>query len=264
MAAVDLESLVSFARSVAIEAGRLTHDYYRSGVPVELKGDDSPVTQADREAEALLRSRIRERYPAHGILGEEFGVTPGRGEYSWILDPIDGTRSFVAQVPFYSVLVALVRGPVREEMAPLPSDDVLAGVIHLPEMGETVSAARGLGAFWTRSGSTIPARVSSIGTLAEARILTTDFADLARRSPSLFETTLLAAQTRTWGDAAGYALVATGRAEAMIDPIMSPWDVGPLPVIIEEAGGTFTDLRGERVLGNSSFASNGQVPLPIH
>ncbi len=280
MTNLDLKKAMEFAADLAIDAGRLTSRYYRSRLDVETKSDNSPVTRADREAEKLIRRRIEAIYPGHGILGEEFGHERGDGEYTWIVDPIDGTRSFVGRVPLYSVLIACIKGPVDAESIHVPSDDVLVGVIHLPEMHETVFAARDEGAFWRRierqSASTdhgldmadehlvtTPCRVSQIGSIDQARILTTDFADLARRAPDLLQFCTGANQTRTWGDAAGYLLVATGRAEAMIDPIMSPWDIGPLPVIVEEAGGAYSDLQGNRVLSDSSVATNGRLSVPL-
>jgi histidinol phosphatase-like enzyme (inositol monophosphatase family) len=255
---------VEFAREIATDAGAITRRYFRTGLEIETKADETPVTRADREAEELLRRRIAERYPRHGILGEEYGHEAGSGEFTWILDPIDGTKSFVAGVPLYAVLVACVEGyydPQGE--SELDADRILAGVIHLPALNETIFAARGYGAHWTRE-STTACSVSAVSAIEQSRICTTDFADLARREPDLFARVSLARETRTWGDAYGYALVATGRAEAMIDPIMSPWDVGPLPVIIEEAGGSCTDLNGRRVLGSSVVATNGRVPLLVH
>ena len=280
MGELDLQAAMEFANAVAREAGNLTLRYFQAGVDVELKRDDSPVTRADREAEQLIRDRIAAEYPSHGILGEEYGHEAGDGAYTWIIDPIDGTKSFVAGISLYSVLIACVRGRIDTEAPRVPSDDVLVGVIALPAMHETVSAARGVGCFWGRAdgqpardpddprratvtGRIGPCRVSEVGSIPDARIMTTDFADLARRAPVLFEATKESGYTRTWGDAAGYVLVATGRAEVMIDPIMNPWDIGPLPVIIEEAGGTFTDLRGERVLSDSSIATNGLIHLPL-
>jgi histidinol phosphatase-like enzyme (inositol monophosphatase family) len=254
-----LGEYLEFARDVAREAGDLTLRYFRTRVAVDTKADASPVTIADREAETLIRQRISARYPDHGIIGEEHGAQGGAGEYTWIIDPIDGTKSFVRGVPMYAVLVALVAG-AWDGRDVIDAARVLAGVIHVPPLDETVSAARGLGATWDLAGKSCPARVSTTPTLAEAWIGTTDFADLARRAPEISARVVASgAHTRTWGDAYGYLLVATGRYDAMIDPIMSPWDVGPLPVVIEEAGGRFSDLTGRAVLGTSVVASNGLV-----
>lgn len=250
---------LAFAKTIAREAGQVTLKWFRNDPETQLKADRTPVTIADREAETLLRDRIRSRYPDHGILGEEHGYQTGRAAFTWVLDPIDGTKSFVLGVPLYAVLVALIEGRV-DGSAVVPASAIHVGVVYIPPLDEMVAAARGIGATWTIGPVESPARVSRTARLEEARIGTSDFADLKRRSPALFEkVTATASMTRTWGDAYGYVLVATGRHEAMIDPIMSPWDIGPLPVIVEEAGGRFTDLSGAAVLGSSSIASNGSI-----
>ncbi len=254
----ELASLREFAVALAREAGELTLTYFRGSFDVERKSDDTPVTRADRESEQLIRDRIQEAYPDDGILGEEFDDVAGSGERTWVVDPIDGTQSFVAGVPLYAVLIALVDGAY--DGSEIDTERVLLGVIHIPPLEETISAARGLGAFW-QDGSV---RVSSRGELAGARVCTTDFADLHRREPALAaRLDHRAAFTRTWGDAYGYLLVATGRIDAMIDPIVSPWDIAPLPVIMEEAGGRFTDLHGRAVLGKSAIATNGRIHASI-
>lgn len=254
----DLEGLREFAVNLAREAGELTLTYFRGTFDVERKADETPVTRADRESEQLIRDRIQEAYPEDGILGEEFDAVAGTGKRTWVVDPIDGTQSFVAGVPLYAVLIALVDGAYNGEE--IETSRVLLGVIHIPPLGETLSAARGLGAHWQRG----PACVSSREELAGARVCTTDFADLHRRQPELAaRINDRASFTRTWGDAYGYLLLATGRIDAMIDPIVSPWDIAPLPVIVEEAGGRFTDLHGRAVLGESAIATNGRIHASI-
>jgi histidinol-phosphatase len=217
---------------------------------VDAKGDGSPVTDADREAEEFLRERFRSSYPMMGILGEETGETEGDLGARWIIDPIDGTRSFVRGVPLFATLIALEWG-----------QRIHLGVIHLPALGETVYAARGLGAWWrTEDETPRPARVSPCGSLDDALLLTTSIEGFARRGrQGSFEALAARARhTRTWGDAYGYALVATGRAEIMVDPGMAIWDAAPLLPILEEAGGTFTDWRGERTAeGGNGVATNG-------
>lgn len=259
MSTEERREYLDFAREIAREAGHVTLAYFRRDPETETKADRTPVTIADRESEALLRRRIHGRYPNHGILGEEEGLSAGSDELTWVLDPIDGTRSFVLGVGQYAVLVALVSSRYTGEQ-PLPASAVEVGIIYVPPLDEMVSAARGLGAVWHNGRHEAPARVSGGDSLKTARIGTTDFAGLARREPSMFAGIVESgAMTRTWGDAYGYMLVATGRHEAMIDPIVSPWDVGPLPVIIEEAGGRFTDLSGDQVLGASAIATNGAL-----
>ncbi|MFW5743496.1 MAG: inositol monophosphatase family protein, partial [Spirochaetota bacterium] len=140
------DELRRFAVSLAREAGDLTLRYFRGDLTVETKSDDTPVTRADREAETLIRARLRRAYPGDDILGEELGTDEGRGERTWVVDPIDGTKSFVAGAPLYAVLIALVDG--RYSGGDLPTDRVLLGVIHVPPLRETVSAVRGGGALW--------------------------------------------------------------------------------------------------------------------
>lgn len=259
MGGASVEDLRRFAVAVAREAGVLTLEYFRGELDVESKSDDTPVTRADREAELLIRRRIRESWPDDDILGEEFGVDAGRGERTWVVDPIDGTKSFVAGVPLYAVLIAAVEG--RYAGGELDTARVTAGVIHIPPLGETVSAALGSGALWDPGdGSERRASVSERDTLDGVRVTTSDFADLHRREPALAaRVDRSAGFARTWGDAYGYLLVATGRLDAMIDPIVSPWDIAPLPVIIEEAGGRFSDLRGRALLSPSAIGTNGRI-----
>jgi len=257
MNAATRREYLNFAREIAREAGQLTLAYFRRDPLTETKADRTPVTIADRESERILRRRIHERYPTHGILGEEEGVTPGSEDLTWVLDPIDGTKSFVLGVAQYAVLVALVGARYTGE-EPLPASAVDVGIIYVPPLDEMVSAARGLGATWHNGIHEAPARVSAIESLEMARIGTTDFAHFSRREPSIYAGIVESgAMTRTWGDGYGYLLVATGRYEAMIDPTVSPWDIGPLPVIIEEAGGRYSDLTGEALLSGSAIATNG-------
>lgn len=239
--------LLSFAVDTAWRAGRVTLRYYQTGVQVDRKRDMTPVTAADRESEQLMRDAIHERYPSDGILGEEYGeVNPGAGR-RWILDPIDGTKSFVHGVPFYGVMVA-----VEED------GDATLGVLHFPALNETVWAAKGAGCWFNGR----PARVSTTDRLEDALVCCTDveFVDQEGRRGAWDRVRGRANLARTWGDCYGYALVATGRAEAMIDPQLEPWDSAPLKPIIEEAGGVFTDWGGGRThLGGSAVATNAAL-----
>ena len=232
MSTESMRTLLDFAVEVAWRAGRVALAHYQTGVAVEAKPDLSPVTVADREAERLARELIESRFPDDGILGEEFGETRPGARRRWILDPIDGTRSFTHGVPFFGVLLALeVEG------------NPVVGVIHFPALGETVWAARGEGCWWDGRR----ARVSDTARLEDALVLTTDVEHIDRhgRREGWDRLRTRAGLTRTWGDCYGYALVATGRAEAMLDPIVSPWDSAALRPIIEEAGGVFTDWDGQ-------------------
>ncbi|MEZ4517597.1 MAG: histidinol-phosphatase [Chloroflexota bacterium] len=241
----NLDTLLDFALDAAWQAGQLTLAHFQTGITAERKADNSPVTLADRQAEQKLRELITIRWPDHGIIGEEFGQDHSSNRYTWILDPIDGTKSFVSGVPLYSVLVALV-----------DNEEPVLGVIHFPGLKETIYARRGGGCYW--NGRKV--QVSTVSTLSDAVLLASDmdtFAKYGRQAPwqQLIDRTYI---QRTWGDAYGYALVATGRAEIMLDPAMSLWDCGPLQVIMEEAGGTFTNWDGEpTIYGGNAIATNG-------
>ena len=254
-------TLLEFAVEAACRAGAATLPWFRGGAEVEIKADGSPVTAADREAERLVREAIVARFPADDVLGEELGelrVTPSgepaagsRARRCWVVDPIDGTRSFVHGVPLFGVLLALVEAGVP-----------VLGVIHLPALGETVAAARGEGCW--HNGSR--ARVSTLAQLDRALVVTSDAEGIERRRGSSGWDALRsrAGMVRTWGDCYGYALVATGRAEAMLDPVMAPWDVAPLAPIIEEAGGVFSGWNGERTYPtDSAVATNAALATEV-
>ena len=262
MAAGDsrCSELQEFAEGIAEEAGKNSLRYFGAGgldPSVETKSDDSPVTEADRTSELLMRSRIHERFPDHGIIGEEFPpVDPTPGHPTWVLDPIDGTRAFVAGVPLYTVLVAVV-----EDNTPR------IGVIHNPATKETVSATLGEGCYFNANrlrahngSSPTAAPADSPGPRMSAgapTVCCTDYGELSRRYPQLLAHIAEAGYTaRTWADAYGYLLLVTGRIQAMIDPIMNSWDIAPLYPIVEEAGGIISSLRGDREpLGESALAA---------
>jgi len=240
----ELKELLEFAVVLARGAGDITLDYFRKQPETSTKSDGSYVTIADREAEAYLRKHIGERFPDDGIVGEEEGETEGRSGRRWILDPIDGTFAFVHGVPIYGVLIAL---EIEREMS--------VGVVNLPALGEIVSAATGCGCFFNGEAT----RVSSTARLEDALLLCTDFRAAAYhgfgRAVDFLQRTAKA--SRTWGDCYGYVLVATGRADVMLDPVMNLWDCAPLLPIMEEAGGTFTDWRGVRTVdGGNAIATN--------
>ena len=241
----ELRELLEFAVMLARGAGDITLKYFRRQPETSTKSDGSYVTIADREAEAYLRRQIAERFPDDGILGEEEGELAGQSGRRWILDPIDGTFAFVHGVPFYGVLVAL---EIEGELS--------VGVINMPALGEIVSAAKSCGCFLNGE----PARVSTTQSLADALLLCTDFGAAEKHglAPAMDRLQRNAKVCRTWGDCYGYLLVATGRADVMLDPVMNLWDCAPLLPIMEEAGGTFTDWRGARTVnGGNSIATNG-------
>ncbi|MEO5510218.1 MAG: histidinol-phosphatase [Longimicrobiales bacterium] len=242
MTSVTPKDLLAFATEVAWRAGLATLAHFQTDITVETKPDDSPVTRADREAERIMRDLISRRFPEDCICGEEFGETRTGARRRWIIDPIDGTRSFIRGVPLYGVMVGV------------ESDgDVVAGVLHFPVLHETVGAARGAGCWWNGRR----ALVSDTTRLSDALIVTTDRANIARHGYDAGFTRVCqgAGTVRTWGDCYGYALVATGRAEAMFDPVVSIWDVAALVPIIEEAGGTITDWAGRDSWKNGNIVA---------
>jgi histidinol-phosphatase len=238
-------------------AGNITLQYYRTTrYHVERKADRSPVTEADREAEAYIRAAVTERFPVDSILGEEFGESGLPSEYRWIVDPIDGTKSFIAGVPLYSTLLGLQR-----------NDEMIAGAILIPALDEIAVAAKGLGA-WTRSGRAPWQRcqVSRCSEIADAVFVTSQVDSFdSHQAKHCFETLQKDCWlTRTWGDAYGYLLVATGRADVMVDPIVNPWDVGAIQPILEEAGGGFSDWRGNpTIFSKNAVGTNGRLHAKV-
>lgn len=228
-------------------AGEVALRHFRTGVAVEWKGDGSPVTAADREAERAVREWLAARFPDDAVLGEEYGSTGDPGARRWLIDPIDGTKSFVAGVPLWGSLVAVMEG-----------DRVLAGAVNCAAAGELVVAAVGAGCWWNGSRC----GVSRETELGRATVLTTDdrFPDRPVRRARWAYLAERSRIVRTWGDCFGYVLVATGRAEVMVDDRMNPWDAAPLLPIVGEAGGRFTDWRGaETAFGGDSIATNGAL-----
>ena len=240
---VDPE-LLDEAVTLARMAGELTLQFFRrTDLAVDRKGDGTPVTAADRGAERLLRDELARRHPADGILGEEEAETPGTSGRRWIIDPIDGTKAFTRGVPLYTNLLAL-----EDEHG------IAVGVINVPALGETVYAGRGLGCF----ANGAPAHVSDRTGLEGAYVSTSGYGPWA--DDVLLRAKHAHVALRTWGDGYGYVLVATGRIEAMVDPIAALYDLAPMPVILSEAGGRFTDLAGAPGAdGGSGLATNGHL-----
>lgn len=237
----EVQSRLELAVSAARAAGAITLNWFRqSALDVERKGDGSPVTAADRASETLLREQISAQFPDDAILGEEFGEKPGTSPYRWVLDPIDGTKSFIAGVPLYTTLVAVMK-----------DDQPLIGVIYSPATEEIVYAATG-GQTWFAIGDGAPveARVSSTERLAEATFVTTEVGKYSRLGKQTVRDVYSQLEkscrlSRTWGDAYGFMLVATGRADVMVDLFISLWDAAALKPVIDGAGGHYSDWRGE-------------------
>ena len=245
--AASQESLLHAVRECADVAGAFALGHYRSGIAVEWKQDGSPVTLADRGAEQAAREWISARFPGDGIAGEEFADAPGTSGRRWIIDPIDGTKSFVRGVPLWGSLVAVLEG-----------EQVIAGAASFPATRETISAAIGCGC-WHNG---IRASVSAVSSLDRATVLTSDdraFAPGGARD-GWNELASRAAVARTWGDAFGYLLVATGRADAMVDAVVNAWDIACFVPIIQEAGGVFTDFAGRiTAFGGNAIATNAAL-----
>jgi histidinol phosphatase-like enzyme (inositol monophosphatase family) len=244
---MQLAELLEVAIEVAWVGGRTALGWFRNLPGVEQKPDGSPVTVADTAAETRMRELIQSRFPGHAVLGEEGGaIGPENAEIRWILDPIDGTRAFVAGVPLFGTLVAVEIGGSSE-----------VGVIYHPALDEMVAAASGLGC--RVNGRRC--RVSDKTRLSEALVVCTNIADARRRAPEGWERLERGtALQRTWGDCYSYTLVATGRAEIAVDPVMNLWDNAALLPVVEEAGGRFTDWTGARTIhGGDALATNGHL-----
>jgi len=277
-----LDAMLSAVAEVARAAGDVALSYFdqarRSALAVEIKSDGSPVTAADRAAESTAREWIERRFPADGIVGEELGVVRPAATRRWFIDPIDGTKSFVRGVPLWGTLVAVAEG-----------DTVLGGAIYCAAAGELVAAATGCGAWWNGARCSVSqeARLDHATILATEALTSAGAPRLSGKrpavrpsgstrtrpsggitSPSSVASRLeawrhlaeRAGVARTWGDAYGYLLVATGRAEVMVDAVMHPWDTAALAPVVTEAGGVFTDWDGApTALGGSSVATNAAL-----
>jgi histidinol-phosphatase len=252
--AARLEVALAATRLAAAETLRW---FGSSKLIVERKADASPVTEADRAAENILRRELLAAFPDDAFLGEETGAMPGRSGFEWVVDPIDGTKSFMRGVPLYATLVGCRRA----------ARGVL-GVIAIPALDETAYAAVGGGAWHVRgTAAPVAARVSARGGIGGAVACSSDFVDFARWSGGrdagrgARERLEQAAEfVRTWGDGYGYLLVATGRAEVMIDPRLNPWDAAAVEVVVTEAGGRFSDWHGrDRIDSGDGLATNGLV-----
>lgn len=238
------EELLEHAIDIARIGGKQTLRYFNKSIAINRKKDQSPVTVADKEAEKAMRNRLKELHPEHGVIGEEFGRSNPGSSVQWIFDPIDGTRSFIHGVPLYTTLVGVV------------VDDVpVAGVVYAPPLDELCEGGKGLGA--RLNGSSISVR--SCESLDKATFLSTDVTHarevgLQNAQQNLINQTRL---HRTWGDAYGHMLVATGRADIMFDAVLNIWDAAALLPIIQEAGGIFSDTNGHQIIdGPNGFSCN--------
>ncbi len=249
----ELKARLDLAIAAATLAGEHTLRYFRaSDLAIETKPDHSPVTRADKESEQILRNQLAKHFPQDSIVGEEFGTQQGTTGYNWYLDPIDGTQSFIRGVPLYGVMMGLEH-----------KDQAVAGVIVFPALDEIVYAAKGLGAWWSDGLDPIDpkeARVTRVSDLSNACLSTTSTRGFDRIGKTDQFRNLLNSVDLHRGlpDCYGHYLVATGRAEIMIDPEMNVWDCAPLQTIIEEAGGKFSDLQNNATIhGDNAISTNG-------
>jgi histidinol-phosphatase len=243
----DLSLLLEASQELARRTGSVALRHFRSNLTVESKSDGSPVTVADKDAERVAREWITRRFPDDGILGEEFGAHLPAARRRWLIDPVDGTKTFVRGVPLWGTLIAVCEDEV-----------VLAGAAFFPAVDEILAAATGLGCWWNGAR----AHVSNTATIEAATVLTTDeqFTRAPERRDGWRRLAGAAGLSRTWGDCYGYLLVATGRADVMVDAVAAAWDAAPLLPVIIEAGGVFTDWRGATTaFGGSIVATNAAV-----
>ena len=237
-----MDELKKFCKHLSDESGKIIRSYFRSGVQIETKSDESPVTIADKSAEEKMRELIMKEYPEHGILGEEFGKHNEGAEYQWILDPIDGTKSFISGTVTFGTLIALMK-----------NGDPVLGVINQPILGEFL-----IGDNNTAELNDVRVQSRECSDLSKATLLTTDHLNIEEfQDLDKFETLMRKVKMyRQWGDCYGYYLVATGFADIMIDPIMSVWDSMALIPVIRGAGGEITDYHGnDPVKGSSIIAT---------
>lgn len=243
---ISLKELQDAAAEFAQAGGEITLNYFKKSFDLEFKSDDTPVTNADRNAEKVIRELINRHFPDHGIIGEEFGTENEDSEVVWVLDPIDGTQSFIHGIPFYTTLIGI-----------LVNRKPQVGIIYAPALDELATAATGLGC--TLNGSDI--RTRECKNLSDATFLTTDVTTYEEHGFQKPLEKLLSSTRihRTWGDAYGHMMVAAGRADIMIDPILSIWDAAALLPVLKEAGGSFTDVHGKETIDTGNAISTNKT-----
>ncbi len=236
------------------ETDAIAMRHFRRDIVPERKPDRTFVTVADTAVERLVRERLADTFPGHGVLGEEYGVEAAEASVRWYVDPIDGTHNYMRGVPLFATLLAVER-----------DGELQAAVVSAPALGERWLAWRGGGAWAVPSAGAEPRRaihVSRIGALADAQVLTASARDVeaSGRAPGLRGLLAAAWRERGFGDFWGYTLVAEGAAEAMLEVGLSVWDAAAPLVLVEEAGGRVTDFDGRRACGGPSFlATNGRL-----
>lgn len=252
---------LDLALQAARAAGAVAMQHFQSDdLRIQTKPDGSPVTQADTAAESVLRAAIEEAFPHDEILGEEMGLRPGAaagGGYRWILDPIDGTVSFLHGVPLFGTLVGVFRG-----------DRPVAGVVHMPALHETVYAGLGLGAWWIPGSGQDPrpGRLSRTDRLDQATVLATGPEYFRQAGHEGLESRLARAvgRLRGWSDCYAHVLLATGRCDAVVEPVVKPWDLAPMACILAELGGHLVDWHGRPGIdAGQAIATNASLARPL-
>jgi histidinol phosphatase-like enzyme (inositol monophosphatase family) len=237
--------LLDAAFEITEAAASIPKRYFRANVAVEDKADESPVTIADRETERVIRAAIEKRFPEHAIFGEEFGKGGKESEYTWIIDPIDGTRSFICGVPLFGMLLGVLRGGVP-----------IAGVIRMPALGEVFGGASGVGA--TMDGKPIRCRPTT--TLDEARIFINEANRILGAEPEKLKRLMSLGHTRrAFNDCYAFALLAMGQIDVVVDYDLQPYDYLPVVPVVEAAGGVITDWQGRKLGLSSDGAGVGAV-----
>ena len=242
----------------ALEVGKTVQSFYQNPkLKVETKRDKTLVTEADQAVEKELRELITNRFPDDGIIGEEGEDHQGTSGYIWILDPIDGTESFVCGVPFFGTMIGITH-----------NDEPVIGVVNMPALREIYFAAKGEGAWWQTEdmSAPLPARASAVTELKKSLFLTTSHAgfDRIQRRDLFYALLDQTKKFRGWGSCYGHMLVATGRADLMVDPEVKLWDCAALYPILTEAGGKFVDLKGRpRIDSGSAVSCAAGIEIPL-
>jgi len=242
----NLIELKKFIRHLASLSQKEILKYFRTKISIYTKADNSPVTIADKNAEEIIRKEIETEFPSHGIIGEEFGEVNKDAEYKWVIDPIDGTKSYICGSVLFGTQIALLKNGFP-----------ILGAVNFPALNEFI-----IGDNKSTQLNDKDVKVRKCDSIPDAVLLTGDYLNIEKyQNISAFNTLIKSVKLfRGWGDCYGYYLLATGFADVMIDPIMSPWDSLPLIPIIKGAGGVITDYQGnDAVKGNSIVASNQAI-----
>lgn len=236
------------ATTIAERASKVALSFFRQALLIEMKDNGTPVTNADKKTEELIRAELTASFPEHGLLGEEFGEQNKEAEFVWTIDPIDGTRSFMRGIPLFGTLVGLVH-----------KGEPVIGIMVLPALGETYIASQGMGTYCNG----VRLHVSNTKVLENAFVSCGDISyfEMVGKVPYQKKLMEKAGTTRLYTDCFSHAMVMRGALDAMVDPGVNPWDVAPLACLIQEAGGHYFTFEGERTHMGSSFISSATPEL---